>query len=529
MSDITLSGKVTTDNPIGKQSPKPATRGGAKKQSEADRLLKLFEKDVPSILAKLDPTVGNQIQLANSILLVDEIKKWKEANNYDGRIKSLISNKRNNNGLVSLVWDKVDDSIEKGTTNLFMAPNFVGRLQTNLPEAVPEAEAVATSVTVPEAVPVAQAMGQPMGETPATETIATQAKTLVAEQQSLLEQPPIGKVEPKGKVETEVERIEREERERNELEGRMRMDDRLVARIEEEVRRKIASEGIEINPSATTDEIAEGIATGQEGGEASTNDPELQTPREPRVETEAEAEAEAQPQNVTTEISKQATAEDRINIGQQVDDIPKETKLSKIDESRFSTQFKTIAQLNEDIKYFISNFGNVLGKTLIEEYNKINKQNLAQVRRLHGKMSGVLQTDKKKEVKIGIIIDADEYIREKINMVIAQNATSGLKASGLIINVEGETTKEGDKSIGNFDVRKARLGGSLAYQREPVYRFIPKSDPQDVDLEERKKPSGRGIQMLGTKRIDLVSTARRQRANDPFAKSRNPIKLKYIY
>lgn len=250
---------------------------------------------------------------------------------------------------------------------------------------------------------------------------------------------------------------------------------------------------------------------------------ELQTPRE------AEPQAEAQPQNVTTEISKQANAEDRINIGKQVDDIPKETNLSKIDESRFSTQFKTIAQLNADIKYFISNFGNVLGKTLIEEYNKINKKNLAQVRRLHGKMSGVLQTDKKKEVKIGIIIDADEYIREKINMVIAQNATSGLKASGLIINVEGEPTKEGDKSIGNFDVRKARLGGSLAYQREPVYRFIPKSDPENVDLEERKKPSGRGIQMLGTKRIDLVSTARRQRANDPFAKSRNPIKLKYIY
>ena len=80
MSDITLSGKVTTDNPIGKESPKPATRGGAKKQSEGESLLKLFEKDVPSILAKLDPTIGNQIQLANSILLVDEIKKWKEDN-----------------------------------------------------------------------------------------------------------------------------------------------------------------------------------------------------------------------------------------------------------------------------------------------------------------------------------------------------------------------------------------------------------------------------------------------------------------
>ena len=502
MSDTTLSGKVTTDNPVGKQSPKSGTRGGAKKQSkkksEANRLLELFEKDVPTILAKLDPTSDNQIQLQNSILLVDEIKKWKEANNYEGTIKSLIIGKRRND-LLKEVWDNVDLSIERGKTNRFIVPSFIGRLQRNFPAVVPEAEAVP--------------MGQPMGETPATEI-----KSMVAEQESKLE------AIQRGKVETEVERLERL---RNEMEGRMRLNPEVVARIEREAAENIAKEGIGINPSTTTPEIAEGIATGQEGGEASTNEPELETPREPQVETEAEA--EAQTPNVTTEISKQATAEDRINIGQQVDDIPKETKLSKIDESRFSTQFKTIAQLNEDIKYFISNFGNVLGKTLIEEYNKINKQNLAQVRRLHGKMSGVLQTDKKKEVKIGIIIDADEYIREKINMVIAQNATTGLKASGLIINVEGQPEKEGDKSIGNFDVRKARLGGSLAYQREPVYRFIPKSDPKDVDLEERKKPTGRGIQMLGTKRIDLVSTARRQRANDPFAKSRNPIKLKYIY
>ena len=302
----------------------------------------------------------------------------------------------------------------------------------------------------------------------------------------------------------------------------------------QEKAKKQEDEGIGINPDTTTNEMAEGISAGQEGGEASTNQPQEVLAEAPPQQEEVQAEAQPQAQpNVTTEVVKQDQPpegkENRINIGQQVDDIPKETKLSKIDESRFSTQFKTIAQLNEDIKYFISNFGNVLGKTLIEEYNKINKQNLAQVRRLHGKISGVLQTDKKKEIKIGIIIDADEYIREKINMVIAQNATTGLKASGLIINVEGQETKEGDKSIGNFDVRKARLGGSLAYQREPVYRFIPKSDPQDIDLKERKKPSGRGIQMLGTKRIDLVSTAIRQRANDPFAKSRNTIKLKYIY
>ena len=365
MSDITLSGKVTTDNPIGKQSPKPATRGGAKKQTEADRLLKLFEKDVPSILAKLDPTRNNQIQLANSILLVDEIKKWKEANNYDGTISSLLSNKRKNEGLVSQVWDKVDSSIEKGTSNSFIVPSFVPKLQRNFPEAVPVAEAVP--------------MGQPMGETPATEI-----KTMVAEQQSLLDQP------LKGKVETEVERIEREKRERNEVErqvsqemGRMKMTGELDKEIDERL-----SSGI--NPDTTTDEIAEEISTAQEGGQASINEPELQTPQYDDLQTprpqgdtqaEAEAEAEAQPQNVTTEISKQATAEDRINIGQQVDDIPKETKLSKIDESRFSTQFKTIAQLNEDIKYFISNFGNVLGKTVIEENKKINKQNLAQVRR----------------------------------------------------------------------------------------------------------------------------------------------------
>lgn len=515
MSDTTPSVKVKSVTPRGKASPKAGTRGGAKKQTEANRLLKLFEKDVPSILAKLETGMDNQIQLQNSILLVDEIKKWKETNNYDGTIIELISNKRKND-LLTQVWKNVDLSIKKGTTSSFIVPSFVGRLQRNLPPAIPEAEAV------------------PMAEKP--ETLATEAKTMVAEQQSKLEAIQQGKVKPEGFVESEVERIERIKREASEEMGRMKLtgelDTEIDKRLEELRRQKLATqqgEGAGINPSTTTEQIAEEIASNQEGGEASTNEPELQTPREPEAEVEAEAEAEAQTENVTTEISKQATAEDRINIGKQVDDIPKETILSKIDESRFSTQFKTLAQLNEDIKYFISNFGNVLGKTLIEEYNKINKQNLAQVRRLHGKMSGVLQTDKKKEVKIGIIIDADEYIREKINMVIAQNATSGLKASGLIINVEGETIKEGDKSIGNFDVRKARLGGSLAYQREPVYRFIPKSDPQNVDLEERKKPTGRGIQMLGTKRIDLVSTARRQRANDPFAKSRNPIKLKYIY
>jgi hypothetical protein len=44
--------------------------------------------------------------------------------------------------------------------------------------------------------PEGQPMGQPMGEQPpATETIATQAKTMVAEQQSLFDQVPQGKVE----------------------------------------------------------------------------------------------------------------------------------------------------------------------------------------------------------------------------------------------------------------------------------------------------------------------------------------------
>jgi hypothetical protein len=197
MSDTTLSGKVTTDNPIGKESPKSATRGGAKKQSDADRLLKLFEKDVPSILAKLETGSSNQIQLANSILLVDEIKKWKEANNYDGAYFSFITNKRDNAGLVRQVWEKVDSSIEKGTTNSFMSTSFVPKLQRNFPQAVPEAEAV----------PQGQPMGQPMGEQPpATETIATQAKTMVAEQQSLFDQV------PQGKVETEIQRIEREKK-----------------------------------------------------------------------------------------------------------------------------------------------------------------------------------------------------------------------------------------------------------------------------------------------------------------------------
>jgi hypothetical protein len=51
---------------------------------------------------------------------------------------------------------------------------------------------------------------------------------------------------------------------------------KMTGELDKEIDKRI---GTGINPSTTTDEIAEGIATGQEGGEASINEPELQTPR----------------------------------------------------------------------------------------------------------------------------------------------------------------------------------------------------------------------------------------------------------
>ena len=247
---------------------------------------------------------------------------------------------------------------------------------------------------------------------------------------------------------------------------------------------------------------------------------ELQTPRQPQ---EIENIDNKNP-SVSMDITK-----DRINIGEKVDDIPTETILDKIPESRFSSQFKTIKQLNDDIKYFIKNFGNVVGKDLIKQYNEADKTNLQLVRRLHGLIGGKLKTDNQKEKKVGIIIDADEYINQKINDALLNRGVSMNVPAGVRTNLESESVKE-DKSIGNFDVRKAREGGLLAVRREPVYRFIPSNNEKmNEPVDSRKQIKNGGLRMLPTQRRDLATTARKQVRDDPFARKHNPRKIICLY
>ena len=236
-----------------------------------------------------------------------------------------------------------------------------------------------------------------------------------------------------------------------------------------------------------------------------------------------EGEANKKPA-VSMEITK-----DRINIGQKIDDIPTETILDKIPESRFSSQFKTIKQLNDDIKYFIKNFGNVVGKDLIKQYNEADKTNLLLIRRLHGLIGGKLKTDKQKEKKVGIIIDADEYINQKINDALLNRGVSMNVPDGVRTNLESQSDKQ-DKSIGNFDVRKAREGGLLAVRREPVYRYIPSNNEKmNKPIDSRKQIKNGGLRMLPTQRRDLATTARKQVRDDPFARKHNPRKIICLY
>ena len=123
-------------------------------------------------------------------------------------------------------------------------------------------------------------------------------------------------------------------------------------------------------PAPTPAEPAEPAEEEQKEEENPAQPPppdELQTPREPQ---EVENIDNKNP-SVRMDISK-----DRINIGEKVDDIPNETILDKIPESRFSSQFKTIKQLNDDIKYLIKNYENDIGKELIKQENEAVKNNL---------------------------------------------------------------------------------------------------------------------------------------------------------
>ena len=211
------------------------------------------------------------------------------------------------------------------------------------------------------------------------------------------------------------------------------------------------------------------------------------------------------------------------------------TKAELIPKERLSSRGKDIKELLNDINYFLSNFKSQLKKEK-DFYNKVDKKNINQLRELHGRIVGKLQpnlppiqTDK----KVGVVINADEYIREQMKRILNESTFSNLRPSDVVIDVGNRKAEGRDTAdYGDFEVKKNLLDGGLAVQREAVYRYMPSENDDMVNEKDqtqiqRKKPNRLALpkSRLNNERTNAI----RQTVNNPFRRPQKTVKLKYLY
>ena len=157
---------------------------------------------------------------------------------------------------------------------------------------------------------------------------------------------------------------------------------------------------------------------------------------------------------------------DAVGLPQLKDMIPPE---------RLRVEGKDATQLREDILFFYRTFPNQL-KTVKFDRKNVNREYLERIhKRITAKLIGSGMPSSKAQV--GVVISGAEYIKDKLREIIMENSINGLSAQDLIVNIEGSTPDDGISDIGAYEIKTAQ-DGKLSAQREPVYRFIPETQPK---------------------------------------------------
>ena len=218
----------------------------------------------------------------------------------------------------------------------------------------------------------------------------------------------------------------------------------------------------------------------------------------------------------------------------EIDDLqPLPSKADFIPPMRLGTRGKDIKDLLEDIAYFMKNFKGQL-KREAEIFKEVDKTNIEQLRKLHGRIVGKLAPKQKKEgdKKIGIIVNADEYIREQMKKILQEQTFSSLRPQDVVIDVGSKASEGRDtKDFGDFAVKRT-IDGGLASTREAVYRYMPSENDDQVGEEgktekQRKKPNR--ITMPAPRLNNRRTTAIRMNVQNPFRVPQKTMKLKYLY
>lgn len=240
---------------------------------------------------------------------------------------------------------------------------------------------------------------------------------------------------------------------------------------------------------------------------------------EEKVEVKEEkVEVKEEPINME-EIHNQIRKEERRKTMEEfkVGDFKKDDKID-IPKERLGVEGKTIAILNDDIKYFINRFPDIL-KTEANVYKKANKRNKKLLidihKRIQAKLSSPMELQPSKSERIGIVLDADKYIDSKINELLASKTLEGLTPANLVDITK--IPKSVGKDLGSYTV--VNQGGKDYIDQAPVYRAIP-SNNEEVREEAPKRGKINQSTIYKNSGKTKVDIAKMEIQDNPFIKTR---------
>ena len=281
----------------------------------------------------------------------------------------------------------------------------------------------------------------------------------------------------------------------------------------------------------TTEEEEDILPKEDEEAEISTDEEEIMPVKEEeRVEIDEEAispEMEEFHNQIRKDERERVIKEFNIKTeGISAIKIDNEDKID-IPKERLGTEGKSVKILNDDIKYFLKRFPDLL-KLERNVYNKSDKKDRKLLVDIHRRIQAKLSSpeDEEKSKGIGIILDADAYIDSKINELLARKTLEGLTPANLV-DITKEPKSKG-KDVGSYTLTK--MGGRDVVQNAPVYRAIP-STSDEAEMEEDKEPKEAKINQStiyknsGKTKVDI---AKMELNTNPFIRRTRPQRLNII-
>ena len=352
----------------------------------------------------------------------------------------------------------------------------------------------------------------------------------------MVEPPKVKEAEKKPKVKvTSVSPVPKKEEEPKQS------DEQKIQKKRNEFKEKIKEAGIEYdeddffqwyNGEKTFEEIVDEYESEEEP-----------VPLEPIPEEEEEKE-EAKPQEPPTmSPDERDVIEEQVKqeqLSEQKKDMtskrkPKmnvatfKSKMDAIPESRLGTQGKEINELVNDIEFFLKEFPSQL-KSEKTIFNKIDKNNKNDLIKLHTKIATKLKpniSSSSSNKKVGIVINAESYIKEQMKKLLEEGVFSNLKPSDIVVDAGGTKSQndEGTKDIGNFEVKETADGG-LSSRREGIYRYLPSENEQP---NEGKKKKNNQLKIPKSQERNRATGAISMNKQNPFRRPQKTLKLKYLY